>query len=180
MDDDFRPPLEDRGVPDVRLLRDDPVLPLVPAEDCDREPDVLFVALEADDVPFARDDAEAVARVLEDFVFVPDDLEPAEVERVLDAGLLVEFFVEPSRAVDRAREEPEARTGRFLRFPFAVSRNCSSDMDSAMPREAPLRDALLRSPRFADNAAPAAICCFFDFAGMPECERAHIIRKSLM
>jgi hypothetical protein len=24
-----------------------------------------------------------------------------------------------------------------------------------------------RSPRFADNAAPAAICCFFDFAGMP-------------
>jgi hypothetical protein len=25
---------------------------------------------------------------------------------------------------------------------------------------------LLRFPRFADKAAPAAICCFLDFAGM--------------
>jgi len=32
--------------------------------------------------------------------------------------------------------------------------------------DAPLRDDLLRRPRFAAKAAPAAICCFFDFAGM--------------
>ena len=35
-----------------------------------------------------------------------------------------------------------------------------------MPREAPLSDDLGRFPRLADNAAPAAICCFFDFAGI--------------
>jgi hypothetical protein len=29
-----------------------------------------------------------------------------------------------------------------------------------------LRLEIGRSPRFADKAAPAAICCFFDFAGM--------------
>jgi hypothetical protein len=29
-----------------------------------------------------------------------------------------------------------------------------------------LSEALLRWPRFADSAAPAAICCFFDFAGI--------------
>ncbi len=32
--------------------------------------------------------------------------------------------------------------------------------------EAPLSDALLRLPRLAESAAPAAICCFLDFAGM--------------
>jgi hypothetical protein len=40
-------------------------------------------------------------------------------------------------------------------------------MDLSMDREAPLRLDLLVSPRLAANAAPAAICCFFDFAGMP-------------
>jgi hypothetical protein len=39
-------------------------------------------------------------------------------------------------------------------------------MDSYMSREAPLSDDFARLPRFADKAAPAAICCFFDFAGM--------------
>jgi hypothetical protein len=29
-----------------------------------------------------------------------------------------------------------------------------------------LSEDLLRFPRFADKAAPAAICCFFDFAGI--------------
>jgi hypothetical protein len=29
-----------------------------------------------------------------------------------------------------------------------------------------LRLDIERSPRFADKAAPAAICCFFDLAGM--------------
>lgn len=39
-------------------------------------------------------------------------------------------------------------------------------MDSYIPREAPLSEALLRLPRFAASAAPAAICCFFDLAGI--------------
>lgn len=32
--------------------------------------------------------------------------------------------------------------------------------------EAPRKEDLLRRPRLADKAAPAAICCFLDFAGM--------------
>jgi hypothetical protein len=32
--------------------------------------------------------------------------------------------------------------------------------------DAPFSDPLLRRPRLAESAAPAAICCFFDFAGM--------------
>jgi hypothetical protein len=39
-------------------------------------------------------------------------------------------------------------------------------MDRAIPRDAPRSDEVDRLPRFADNAAPAAICCFLDFAGM--------------
>src|SRR5262249_43041558 len=45
-------------------------------------------------------------------------------------------------------------------------RNCCSFSVSAISREAPLRLAFERSPRFAASAAPAAICCFFDLAGM--------------
>ena len=32
--------------------------------------------------------------------------------------------------------------------------------------EALLKEDLLTRPRLAANAAPAALCCFFDFAGM--------------
>ena len=32
--------------------------------------------------------------------------------------------------------------------------------------DAPFNDEALRLPLFAANAAPAAICCFFDFAGI--------------
>jgi len=39
-------------------------------------------------------------------------------------------------------------------------------MLDAIPREAPRNDDLEVFPRLAANAAPAAICCFFDFAGM--------------
>jgi hypothetical protein len=39
-------------------------------------------------------------------------------------------------------------------------------IDLYMLREAPLSDDLERLPRFAASAAPAAICCFFDFAGI--------------
>ena len=56
--------------------------------------------------------------------------------------------------------------GSFFRFVFAMSRNCFSDIDSTICFEAPLRLDFLRSPRLAASAAPAAICCFFDFAGI--------------
>jgi hypothetical protein len=56
--------------------------------------------------------------------------------------------------------------GKVLRFVFARSRSFFSLMEFAMLREAPLSDPLEVSPRFAESAAPAAICCFFDFAGI--------------
>lgn len=37
-------------------------------------------------------------------------------------------------------------------------------MDFAILREAPRREEMLRSPLFAESAAPAAICCFLDLA----------------
>jgi hypothetical protein len=53
-----------------------------------------------------------------------------------------------------------------LRLVLAVSRNCDSLIDSYIFLEAPLREDFPRLPRLADNAAPAAICCFFDLAGI--------------
>jgi len=58
--------------------------------------------------------------------------------------------------------------GRLLRFVFAKSRSCFSLIDSYILLEAPLSVDLDRFPRLADNAAPAAICCFFDCAGIPK------------
>ena len=60
----------------------------------------------------------------------------------------------------------EARLGSFLRFTLAMSWSSFSLIDSAICFEAPWRLDLERSPRFADRAAPAAICCFFDLAGI--------------
>jgi hypothetical protein len=56
--------------------------------------------------------------------------------------------------------------GSFFRLVLAKSLSCFSDMDLAISFDAPLRLDLLVSPRLAANAAPAAICCFFDFAGI--------------
>ena len=56
--------------------------------------------------------------------------------------------------------------GNFWRFVFAKSLSCCSDIDSAICLDAPFRLDFLVSPRLAANAAPAAICCFFDFAGI--------------
>jgi hypothetical protein len=44
--------------------------------------------------------------------------------------------------------------------------SCFSLIDSAICLDAPLREDFFLSPRFAASAAPAAICCFFDFAGI--------------
>ena len=48
-------------------------------------------------------------------------------------------------------------------------RNSLVLIDRYMPRDAPLSELLLRFPRFADKAAPAAICCFLDLAGIVLC-----------
>src|SRR5262249_15915958 len=56
--------------------------------------------------------------------------------------------------------------GSPRRLVLANSRSCCSLIVSTISREAPLRLAFERSPRLAASAAPAAICCFFDLAGM--------------
>jgi hypothetical protein len=53
-----------------------------------------------------------------------------------------------------------------LRVVLANSLSCFSDIDFSICFEAPLRLDFGRFPRFAANAAPAAICCFFDLAGI--------------
>jgi len=58
------------------------------------------------------------------------------------------------------------RVGFPLRFVFAILRNSVSLIDLAIWLDAPLSEDLERLPRFAASAAPAAICCFFDFAGI--------------
>jgi hypothetical protein len=58
------------------------------------------------------------------------------------------------------------RVGFPLRFVFAILRSSLSLIDFAIWRDALLSDDLERLPRFAASAAPAAICCFFDFAGI--------------
>jgi hypothetical protein len=58
------------------------------------------------------------------------------------------------------------RVGLPLRFVLAILRSSVLLIDFAIWRDAPLSDDLERLPRFAASAAPAAICCFFDFAGI--------------
>ena len=56
--------------------------------------------------------------------------------------------------------------GNPLRRVFAIFFSSAVLMDSYMPLEASRSDDLPFLPRFADRAAPAAICCFLDFAGI--------------
>jgi hypothetical protein len=58
------------------------------------------------------------------------------------------------------------RVGRILRLALAIRSSSGSLIEFTICREAPLSCDLALSPRLAANAAPAAICCFFDFAGM--------------
>ena len=55
---------------------------------------------------------------------------------------------------------------KYAFYLFAILRSSLSLIDFAIWRDAPLSDDLERLPRFAASAAPAAICCFFDFAGI--------------
>ena len=66
----------------------------------------------------------------------------------------------------RPWEHKELNLGNPLRFVFAILRSSVSLIDLAIWLDAPLSDDLERLPRFAASAAPAAICCFFDFAGI--------------
>jgi hypothetical protein len=56
--------------------------------------------------------------------------------------------------------------GLPLRLVEAILFNSVSPIDLYILLEAPFNEDLLRLPLFAANAAPAAICCFLDFAGM--------------
>ena len=56
--------------------------------------------------------------------------------------------------------------GLPFRLVLAILRSSALLIDSYMPLDAPLREDFLPSPLLAANAAPAAICCFFDFAGI--------------
>jgi hypothetical protein len=49
---------------------------------------------------------------------------------------------------------------------LAIRRSSALLIDLYIPREAPLSEDFERLPRLAASAAPAAICCFFDFAGI--------------
>jgi hypothetical protein len=49
---------------------------------------------------------------------------------------------------------------------LAILRSSALLIDSYIPLDAPLREDFLPSPLLAANAAPAAICGFFDFAGI--------------
>ena len=61
---------------------------------------------------------------------------------------------------------PPARVGSFFRFALAIRSSSFSLIELAMLFEAPRNELFDFSPRFAAKAAPAAICCFFDFAGI--------------
>ena len=58
------------------------------------------------------------------------------------------------------------RVGLPFRLVLAILRSSALLIDSYMPLDAPLREDFLPFPLLAANAAPAAICCFFDFAGI--------------
>jgi hypothetical protein len=58
------------------------------------------------------------------------------------------------------------RVGRPLRLVEAIFSSSVSLMELTMLFEAPFKPPFGVSPRFAASAAPAAICCFFDLAGI--------------
>lgn len=73
--------------------------------------------------------------------------------------------------------ELRARVGLPLRFVFAILRSSVSLIDLTMLFDAPRRELFDFLPRFAANAAPAAICCFLDFAGILNFQTTRLIRS---
>jgi hypothetical protein len=103
-----------------------------------------------------RKDSPTASRL--DRVCLPRDKPPTRGRRL--------SFIIISVGPPRDSEAYFFRFGSFLRFVLAMSRSCFSDIDFAICFEAPFRLDFFRSPRFAANAAPAAICCFFERAGI--------------
>src|SRR5207248_6077174 len=64
------------------------------------------------------------------------------------------------------------RVGRFLRLVLATLRRSFRLIDLWMLLDAPRSDDFDRLPRLAASTAPAAICCFFDFAGITKIFRS--------
>ena len=58
------------------------------------------------------------------------------------------------------------RVGNFLRLVLATFRSSFRLIDLYMLLDAPRSDDFDFLPRLAASAAPAAICCFFDLAGI--------------
>src|SRR6266404_2735804 len=57
--------------------------------------------------------------------------------------------------------------GNFLRLVLATRRSSFRLIDLYICFDAPRSEDFERWPRLAESAAPAAICCFLDFAGIP-------------
>lgn len=101
----------------------------------------------------------------------------------LDAGLLARFlalvrrpfFAELRRPprLDADFRRPPTRLGLSLRDVEAISSSSCSDIDSYIPRDAPLKRDRLVLPRLAASAAPAAFCCALDLAGMNTLPEPH-------
>jgi hypothetical protein len=64
------------------------------------------------------------------------------------------------------------RVGKFLRLVLATRRSSFRLIDLYMLLDAPRSDDFDRFPRLAASAAPAAICCFFDLAGITKMFRS--------
>jgi len=69
------------------------------------------------------------------------------------------------------------RVGNFLRLVLAARRSSALLIDLYMLLDAPRSDFLERFPRLAASAAPAAICCFFDFAGITKMFRSRDAKR---
>ena len=90
---------------------------------------------------------------------LPDDSEPD--------FLLLDFdFPPPDLLAADFDFAPPVRVGSFFRFALASRSSSFSLMEAAMLFDAPRSDDFDLSPRLAASAAPAAICCFLDFAGI--------------
>jgi len=69
------------------------------------------------------------------------------------------------------------RVGKFLRLVLATLRNSFRLIDLYMLLDAPRSDDFDRLPRLAASAAPAAICCFFDLAGITKMFRSPTAKR---
>jgi hypothetical protein len=86
----------------------------------------------------------------------------------------VQFLSPPGALVARGVAYLRFRflVGRFFRLVLATLRSSLRLIDLYMLLDAPRSDDFDRLPRLAASAAPAAICCFFDFAGITKIFRS--------